>query len=62
MLHQREHDFGYGDKADGKRDNGDGEYITDHSVSNLFRHAAFVSRPSWNCLSRAAGSGGIAKP
>ena len=25
ILHQREHDFGYGDKADGERNNGDGD-------------------------------------
>jgi hypothetical protein len=30
--HQRKHDFGYGDKADGECDNGDGELVTDHSV------------------------------
>jgi hypothetical protein len=37
MSRQREHDFGYGDKGDGKRDNGNGDYVTNHSVSNLFR-------------------------
>jgi hypothetical protein len=32
MIHQREHDFGYGDKADGECGNGDGELITDHGL------------------------------
>ena len=31
--HQREQDFGYSDKADGERDNGDGELLTDHGLS-----------------------------
>ena len=35
MIHQREHDFGYGDKADRERDNGDGELITDHLPASL---------------------------
>jgi hypothetical protein len=25
IIHQREHDLGHGDKADGERDNGDGD-------------------------------------
>jgi hypothetical protein len=29
-LHQRAQDFDYSNKADGKRDNGDGELLTNH--------------------------------
>ena len=29
--HQREQNFGYGDKADRERDSGDGELLADHS-------------------------------
>ena len=35
MIHQREQDFGYGDRADRERDNGDGELITDHLPASL---------------------------
>ena len=34
--HQRAQDFDYSDKADGERDNGDGELLTDHLGLDIF--------------------------
>ena len=49
MIHQREHDFGYGDKADRERDNGDGELITDHLPASL-HHDHEKGRPFRDAL------------
>jgi hypothetical protein len=48
MIHQREHDFGYGDKADRERGNGDGELLTDHGLGLEISS----TRPARNALHR----------
>ena len=42
--HQRAQDFDYSDKADGERDNGDGELLTDHLGLDILRGASSMRR------------------